>query len=62
MVFEHDPTAHELFPIGFELAEWPMRYRAIVYACLWLIMVVICQNMVFIYMGPELDGPRWAGH
>jgi hypothetical protein len=46
-------------PIGFELARWPVRQRAAVYACLWILLVVICQNMVFIYMGPELDGPRW---
>jgi hypothetical protein len=45
-------------PIGLELAKWPARQRMIVFACLWVILVVICQNMTFIYMGPELDGPR----
>jgi hypothetical protein len=45
-------------PIGCELAGWTPRRRAVVYACLWLITVMICQNMTFIYMGPELDGPR----
>jgi hypothetical protein len=45
-------------PIGLELSRWPVRARMIVYACLWLIMVVICQNMAFIYMGPQIDGPR----
>ena len=45
-------------PVGFELATWPPRYRAVAYGCLWLMLVVICQNMTFIYMGPELDGPR----
>ena len=46
-------------PIGFELASWPAKSRMIVYGCLWLLLVVICQNMTLIYMGPELDGPRW---
>ncbi len=45
-------------PVGFELARWSARHRAVVYACLWLIVVVLCQNMIFIYLGPELDGPR----
>jgi hypothetical protein len=45
-------------PVGLELARWPMRYRVVVYACLWLVLVATCQNMTFIYMGPELDGPR----
>ncbi len=45
-------------PIGFELVRWPAPHRAAVYGCLWLLLIVICQNMVFIYMGPELDGPR----
>jgi hypothetical protein len=45
-------------PIGFELARWPLPQRATAYACLWLVLVAICQNMVFLYMGPELDGPR----
>lgn len=45
-------------PIGFELSRWPLGARLTVYACLWLITTVICQNMTFLYMGPELDGPR----
>jgi len=45
-------------PIGFELSRWPLGARLTVYVCLWLILVVICQNMTFLYMGPELDGPR----
>jgi hypothetical protein len=48
-------------PIGFELARWTIRQRMMVYACLWLILVVLCQNIAFVYMGPELDGPRvWS--
>lgn len=46
-------------PVGFELTNWSPRQRAIVYACLWLVMVAICQNMTFIYIGPEFDGARW---
>ena len=45
-------------PIGLELSRWPLAPRLTVYLCLWLILVVICQNMTFLYMGPELDGPR----
>jgi hypothetical protein len=45
-------------PLGLELAEWSPRRRMLVYACLWLITVVICQNMTFVYVGPEFDGPR----
>ena len=45
-------------PIGFELSRWPLGARLTVYVCLWLITTVICQNMTFLYMGPELDGPR----
>jgi hypothetical protein len=45
-------------PIGFELARWPAKQRMVVYACLFVVLVVICQNMTFIYMGPELDGLR----
>ncbi len=45
-------------PISLELGTWPPRNRYIVYACLWLIAVVLCQNMTFVYMGPEFDGPR----
>lgn len=45
-------------PIGFELSRWPPGARLTVYGCLWLITTVVCQNMTFLYMGPELDGPR----
>jgi hypothetical protein len=45
-------------PIGLELAGWTPRRRYILYACLWLLTVVICQNMTFVYMGAKLDGPR----
>jgi hypothetical protein len=45
-------------PVGLELAKWSPRRRMVVYACLWLITVVICQNMTFVYLGPEFDGPR----
>jgi hypothetical protein len=45
-------------PIGLELSRWPLWARLTVYVCLWLITVTICQNMAFLYMGPELDGPR----
>lgn len=45
--------------IGAELSGWPARARWVAYGCLWVIGVVICQNMTFIYMGPEFDGPRW---
>jgi hypothetical protein len=45
-------------PIGFELAKWPSKARLVTFACLWLIVVVIGQNMTFLYMGPALDGPR----
>jgi hypothetical protein len=48
-----------MIPIGIELARgFPLGARLTVYACLWLVTAVICQNMVFLYMGPELDGPR----
>ena len=45
-------------PIGAELARWALWARLVVDTCLWLITVTICQNMTFLYMGPELDGPR----
>jgi hypothetical protein len=45
--------------VGVELAMWTPRARLAAYACLLLITIVIAQNMIFIYMGPELDGPRW---
>ena len=46
-------------PIGIELARWPARHRYVAYGCLLLLLIVLAQNMTFIYMGPELDGPRW---
>ena len=42
-------------PIGLELAAWPMRSRMIVYACLWLMTAVICQNINFLYLGDEIE-------
>ena len=45
-------------PIGREFSTWTARQRMIAYACVFVLAVVICQNMNFIYMGPELDGPR----
>lgn len=45
-------------PIGYEVSRWPAGARLTAYGCLWLITTVICQNMTFLYMGPELDGPR----
>ncbi len=46
-------------PIGMELARWRARDRMIAYACLWLSLAILAQNITFIYMGMELDGPRW---
>jgi hypothetical protein len=43
-------------PIGIELANWPAKYRAVAFVCLWLMLVLICQNMNFLYMGPQYDG------
>jgi hypothetical protein len=45
-------------PVGLELSRWNARARCIAFACLWLNLVVLAQNMTFIYMGMELDGPR----
>ena len=45
-------------PVGFELAEWPGRFRILTYSCLLLLTILLCQNMTFIYMGLEVDGPR----
>jgi hypothetical protein len=45
-------------PVGLELARWPAKQRWIVYACLWVILVAVAQNMTFIYMGEAIDGPR----
>jgi hypothetical protein len=47
-------------PTALELAAWSPRARFVTYGCLWLILAVIAQNMTFIYLGPELDGPRWT--
>ena len=43
---------------GLELSSWPWRARLGVYACLVVALVAIGRNMTFIYMGPDLDGPR----
>lgn len=47
-----------LTAVGFELAHWTPKSRWIVFACLWLMLTTIGQNMSFLYMGEELDGPR----
>jgi hypothetical protein len=46
-------------PIGIELARWPAWMRGVVYLVLLLMVGVIAQNMIFLYMGPEIEGvPR----
>jgi len=42
-------------PIGIELSAWPMRGRMVVYVCLWLMVAVIGQNMLFLNLGPDVD-------
>lgn len=36
------------FAAGLELAEWRLAERMVVYASMWLLLAVICQNMTFI--------------
>jgi len=43
-------------PIGLELSRWSPRQRMVVYVCLLVMTCVICQNMIFLYAGPEIDG------
>jgi hypothetical protein len=46
-------------PIGAELSRWNWRARSAVYLVLVLISAVIVQNMIGLYMGPEIEGvPR----
>ena len=47
-----------MIPIGIELARWPAAARARLYGCLLLITISICRNMIFVYAGPAIDGPR----
>jgi hypothetical protein len=42
-------------PVGIELSGWPMRARMVVYVCLWLMVAVIGQNMIFLNLGPAVD-------
>jgi hypothetical protein len=50
-----------MVPIGLELSRWPLRHQIAAYVCLLAMTILIAQNMTFIYMGPDLDGPRWEG-
>ena len=43
-------------PIAIELSHWPTGARLTVYLLLVLITAAICQNMIFLYMGPEIEG------
>jgi hypothetical protein len=43
-------------PIGIELSQWPSGARLTVYLMLVLITAAICQNMIFLYMGIEIEG------
>jgi hypothetical protein len=46
-------------PLGVELSRWPLKARVAVYLTLVLLTAVICRNMIFLYMGPEIEGvPR----
>jgi hypothetical protein len=44
-----------MVPIGIELSRWPARARMVVFALLVLITAAVAQNMVFLYMGQEID-------
>jgi len=44
-----------MVPIGIELARWPGRARMVVFALLVVITAAVAQNMVFLYMGQEID-------
>jgi hypothetical protein len=37
-----------LFPAGMELHRWNLTSRGVFYAALFLLMIVICQNMLFL--------------
>jgi hypothetical protein len=41
-----------LLPAGLELARWDTASRATFFACMWLLLAVIGQNMRFITIGP----------
>jgi hypothetical protein len=36
-----------MIPVGIELSRWSFRSCLVVYFCLWLLTVAICQNMAF---------------
>jgi len=38
-----------LVPAGLELTRWPFAARVGVYACLWLMLAVLCQNFAFVF-------------
>jgi hypothetical protein len=44
-----------MMPIGIELSRWPMRGRMVVFALLVVVTATVAQNMVFLYMGQEID-------
>jgi hypothetical protein len=37
-----------MYPIGLELERWRYEARLVVYGCLWLLMTVVSQNMMFL--------------
>jgi hypothetical protein len=36
-------------PAALELTRWPFAARIGVYACLWLMLAVLCQNLAFVF-------------
>jgi hypothetical protein len=38
-----------MLPVGLEFAKWPRAQFLAVLACLWLLMAVLSQNMIFVY-------------
>jgi hypothetical protein len=48
-----------MMPIGLELSRWPVRARTTTFVLLLLSLAIIAQNMIFLYLGPEIEGvPR----
>jgi hypothetical protein len=47
-----------MIPVGIELAEWPARWRAVVYGCVLVLTLSVCRNMIFVYAGRQVDGLR----
>ena len=37
-----------MLPVGLELSRWGTGGRMLVYGCLWGLMVLTCQNLVFL--------------